>query len=46
MERIVKGIFIPMEIWQATDLSWSEKILLMEIDSFTTNGRDCFFSNE
>ena len=46
MERIVKGIFIPMEIWQATDLSWSEKILLMEIDSFTTNGRDCFFSND
>ena len=46
MERIVKGIWIPIEIWQDTDLSWNEKILLMEIDSFTSRGRDCFISNE
>lgn len=45
MERIVKGIFIPLEIWQSRQLSWSEKVLLMEIDSFTSKGRDCFFSN-
>lgn len=46
MERIVKGIWIPLEIWQNTDLNWNEKILLMEIDSFTSAGRDCYFSNE
>jgi transposase len=46
MERIVKGIWIPIEIWEAEDLSWNEKILLMEIDSFTTQGKDCFISDE
>ena len=44
--RIVKGIWIPIEIWEAEDLSWNEKILLMEIDSFTTQGKDCFISDE
>ena len=46
MERIVKGIWIPIEIWQDSDLSWNEKILLMEIDSFTSKGKDCYISNE
>ena len=46
MERIVKGIWIPIEIWEAQDLSWNEKIILMEIDSFTAQGKDCFISNE
>lgn len=45
-ERIVKGIWIPIEIWEADDLSWNEKILLMEIDSYTTKGKDCFISDE
>ena len=44
--RIVKGIWIPIEIWEAQDLSWNEKVLLMEIDSFTSKGRDCFISDE
>lgn len=42
----MKGIWIPIEIWQAEDLSWNEKVLLMEIDSFTSRGRDCYISNE
>ena len=46
MERIVKGIWIPIEIWTNKDLSWNEKILLMEIDSFTSKDRECYFSNE
>lgn len=46
MERIVKGIWIPIEIWEAQDLSWNEKILLMEIDSFTSQGKDCYISDE
>lgn len=45
-ERIVKGIWFPIEIWEANDLDWNEKILLMEIDSFTSKGLDCFMSNE
>lgn len=45
MGRIVKGIFIPMEIWQSKELSWNEKVLLMEIDSFTCKGEECYFSN-
>lgn len=46
MERIVKGIWIPIEIWMDKDLSWNEKILLMEIDSFTAKDRECYISNE
>lgn len=46
MERVFKGIWIPAEIWENDQLSWNEKILLMEIDSFTAKGKECFFSNE
>ena len=46
MERIVKGIWSPIEIWQNRSLSWNEKILLMEIDSFTAKDRECYISNE
>lgn len=46
MERIIKGIWIPIEIWQDRSLSWNEKILLMEIDSFTSKGHECYISNE
>ena len=45
-ERIVKGIWFPIEIWEADDLDWNEKILLLEIDSFTSKGLDCYMSNE
>lgn len=46
MERQVKGIWIPIEVWEAKEISWNEKILLMEIDSYTSKGKDCFISNE
>lgn len=46
MERKAKGIWIPIEIWEARDLSWNEKVLLMEVDSFTSVGDPCFFSDE
>lgn len=45
-DRIVKGIWFPIEIWEAQDLDWNEKILLLEIDSFTSKGLDCYMSNE
>lgn len=41
----MKGIWIPIEIWQAEDLSWNEKILLMEVDSFSKKGKECYISN-
>lgn len=46
MDRQVKGIWIPIEIWESNELSWNEKVLLMEIDSYTSRGKDCYFSNE
>ena len=46
MERIFKGIWIPAEIWETKELSWNEKVVLLEIDSFTASGRDCFISDE
>lgn len=45
-ERQVKGIWIPIEIWKDKNLTWNEKILFLEIDSYTSQDKDCFFSNE
>lgn len=45
-QRIVKGIWIPIEIWKDENLTWNEKILFLEIDSFTSQDKDCFFSND
>ena len=46
MDRECKGIFIPIELWENKDLSWNEKIVLLEIDSMTSKGHDCFISDE
>ena len=46
MDIQFKGIWIPREVWENTELNWNEKILLMQIDSFTSADRDCYFSNE
>lgn len=43
--RDFKGIWIPKEIYLANDLNWTEKILLVEIDSLD-NEKGCFASNE
>ena len=45
-KRQFKGIWIPAEIWIATNLSWNEKILLAEIESFSSNDKDFYMSNE
>jgi len=45
MERDFKWIWIPKEIWLATDLSIIEKVILVEIDSLD-NKNWCFASNE
>jgi Helix-turn-helix domain len=45
LERDFKGVWIPKEVWLNEDLGWSEKLLLVEIDSLAKNG-ECFASNE
>lgn len=44
-ERDVKGIWIPIEIWEDEDLTPFEVLLLAEIDSFDT-GQGCFKKDE
>ena len=46
MERQAKGIWVPIKIWEDKNLTWNEKILFLEIDSFTSQDMDCFISNE
>ncbi len=45
MERDFKGIWIPAEIWLDERLTAIEKILLAEVDSFTTRDMSFFKSN-
>jgi len=42
--RDVKGIWIPIEIWESPELTPFEKVLLAEIDSLD-NGEGCFKSD-
>lgn len=44
--REFKGIWIPVEIWDDETLTINEKILFLEIDSFTSANKSCFISNE
>ena len=45
MDRAFKGIWIPKEIYLDKNLNWTEKILLIEIDSL--DGEEgCFATNE
>jgi DnaD/phage-associated family protein len=45
MQRDFKGIWIPRDIWLSTDLGWTEKFLLTEIDSLSQNN-ECFATND
>ena len=44
--RDFKGIWIPREVWCHPTLKWYDKIVIMEVDSFTKRGADCFFSDK
>jgi len=44
-KRDFKGVWIPKEIYLNDDLSWTEKILLIEIDSLD-NEKGCFAKNK
>lgn len=45
-EREFKGVFIPKSIYLNKCLSWTEKILLVEIDSLSKNDKGCFASDQ
>lgn len=45
MERSFNGVWIPRELYLHETLSWSEKILLVEITSLSNNNQ-CFATNE
>ena len=46
MGRNFKGIWIPADLYLDTNLTWTQKIILIEVDSFSKNNLDCFVSNE
>lgn len=44
-QRDFKGVWIPKKIWVAKDLGWTEKLVLVELDSLD-NENGCFASND
>lgn len=46
MKRRFTGVWIPADIWLDTDLSWAEKLYLLEIDSLDDGETGCFASNK
>ena len=46
MGRNFKGVWIPADLYLDTNLTWTQKIILIEVDSFSKNNLDCFVSNE
>jgi hypothetical protein len=45
-QRQFKGIWIPKEIWLNKDLTFQEKIILVEIDSYDDGQAGCFATNK
>lgn len=45
-QRQFKGIWIPKEIWLNKDLTFQEKIILVEIDSYDNGQVGCFATNK
>ena len=44
--RTFKGVWIPKDLYLEKGLSWTQKLILLEVDSFSNNGLPCFVSNE
>jgi len=45
MGRDFKGMFIPKQLYLDTTITWTQKIILLEVDSFSRNNLPCFVSN-
>lgn len=41
-----QGVWIPSTIYEDSTLTWTQKLMLVEIASFCNNGRECYVSNE
>ena len=46
MARQFKGVWIPAELYLDKTITWTQKIILLEVDSFSKNNLECFVSNE
>jgi len=46
MKRNFKGVWIPAALYLNMDITWTQKLMLIEIDSFQKNILPCFISNE
>lgn len=50
METMTKakrqGVWIPAEIYDDNTLTWTQKLMLVEVASFCANGRECYVSNK
>ena len=44
--RNFKGVWIPKDLYLEKGLTWTQKLILLEVDSFSNNGLPCFVSNE
>lgn len=44
--RNFKGVWIPKDLYLEPSLTWTQKLILLEVDSFSNNGLPCFVSNE
>ena len=41
-----KGVFVPLEIWQLSELNPNERVLLAEVASFNDHGKKCYATNK
>ena len=46
MNRDFKGVWIPKGLYLNKDFSWIEKLIILEVNSFSANDLDCFVSND
>lgn len=44
--RNFKGVWIPKGLYLADGLTWTQKLILLEVDSFSANDLPCFVSND
>ena len=46
MNRDFKGVWIPKGLYLNKDFSWIEKLIILEVNSFSANDLECFVSND
>jgi len=46
MNREFKGVWIPKKLYLNKYLTWTDKLIILEVHSFSNNGLECFVSNE